>query len=112
MKIERIYGGIHFEEAPIMRSYIELNTKLRNQAGASEFERELYKLMNNSIYGKTLENPMKYSLLHFISTKKQLDKTLAKPGFDGTVYSQDNFAIAKLKYENVNTRSLFILVPR
>lgn len=44
---------------------------------------------------------MKYSLLHFISTKKQLDKTLAKPGFDGTVYLQDNFAIAKLKYESV-----------
>ena len=72
MKLVYVYGGIHFSEAPIMRSYIELNTKLRNQPGGSDFEKELYKLMNNSIYGKTLENPMKYSLLHFVSTEKAL----------------------------------------
>ena len=57
--------------------------------------------MNNSIYGKTLENPMKYSILHFISTQKQFDTAAAKPGFDGVVFAQDDFAIAKLKYETI-----------
>lgn len=101
MKLVYVYGGIHFSEAPIMRSYIELNTKLRNQPGGSDFEKELYKLMNNSIYGKTLENPMKYSLLHFISTKKKFDKEANKPGFEGSVFSQDEFAIVKTKYETI-----------
>ena len=101
VKLVYVYGGIHFFEAPIMRSYIELNTRLRNQPGGSDFEKELYKLMNNSIYGKTLENPMKYSLLHFISTKKQFNKAAIKPGFEGTVFTQDDFAIAKLKYETI-----------
>ena len=101
MKLEHIYGGIRFKEAPIMKSYIELNTKLRNQRGASEFDKELYKLMNNSIYGKTLENPMKYSLLQFISTRKKFDKVVNKVGFDGTVFSQDEFCIAKVKYESI-----------
>ena len=80
MKLVYVYGGIHFSEAPIMRSYIELNTKLRNQPGGSDFEKELYKLMNNSIYGKTLENPMKYSLLHFVSTRKSLIRKLTSQG--------------------------------
>ena len=101
VKLVYVYGGIHFFEAPIMKSYIELNTRLRNQPGGSDFEKELYKLMNNSIYGKTLENPMKYSLLHFISTKKQFNKAAIKPGFEGTVFTQDDFAIAKLKYETI-----------
>lgn len=101
LKLAHVYGGIYFDEAPVMRGYINLNTVLRNQPDASDFERELYKLLNNSIYGKTLENPLKYSLLHFISTKKQFDKAAAKPGFDGTVFSQDDFAIAKLKYETI-----------
>ena len=101
LKLVHVYGGIRFAEAPIMRSYIDLNTQLRNQPGASDFEKELYKLMNNSIYGKTLENPLKYSLLYFISTQKQFDKTANKVGFDGTVFSQDEFAIAKVKYETI-----------
>lgn len=99
--LEHVYGGIYFDEAPVMKSYIELNTELRNQPGASDFERELYKLMNNSIYGKTLENPLKYSILQMVSTRKQFDKAVAKPGFDGCVFMKDDFAIVKLKYETV-----------
>ena len=101
MKLKHVYGGIHFKEAYIMKAYIELNTKLRNQPGASEFEKELFKLLNNSIYGKTLENPMKYSILVFISTQKAFFNACAKPGFDGTVFTNDNFAMAKMKYETV-----------
>ena len=101
LKLVHVYGGIHFKEGYVMKDYIQLNTKLRNQPGASEFDKEMYKLMNNSIYGKTLENPMKYSILQFLSTQKQFFKAAGKPGFDGTVFTQDDFAIAKLKYETV-----------
>ena len=61
----------------------------------------LYKLLNNSIYGKTFENPMKYAILVMLSTATAYMRAAAKPGFDGTVYVQDDFAMAKMLYETV-----------
>ena len=104
MKLEKVYSGVRFKEDYVMRDYIQLNTDLRNKSGNTDFEKELYKLLNNSIYGKTLENPMKYSILTFINSTNQFDEAVAKPGFEGSVFQQDNFMIAKMKHETVEYR--------
>ncbi len=54
MKLTKIHRGISFEEKDFMKSYIDLNTKLRTK-GTTDFEKDFYKLMNNSVWkhGKT-----------------------------------------------------------
>ena len=55
MRLMRIQHGIQFTEKPRLKTYIMKNTELRKRAKNS-FEKDSFKLMNNSVFGKTMEN--------------------------------------------------------
>ena len=55
MKLKRIHHVLEFDEKPWMEPYIRLNTEMRKKA-KSAFEKDFYKLMINSVFGKTMEN--------------------------------------------------------
>ena len=81
LKFTNIHRGIKFEESQWLEKYIDLNTELRT-AAANEFVEDFFKLMNNSVFGKTMENIRNRVDVRLVNDKKQAEKLSAKPNFN------------------------------
>ena len=82
IKIKHIHRGIKFVESEWMKPYINMNTELRTKA-KNNFEKDFYKLMNNSVFGKTMENIRNRVNVKLVNTEEKARKLIAKPNFKG-----------------------------
>ena len=89
LKITKIHRGIVFQESPWMKSYIEKNTKLR-KLSKNDFESNFFKLMNNSVFGKTIENVRKRIDIELVTTEEHAEKYIYKPNYMGRTTFSDN----------------------
>ena len=96
MILRKVHKVLKFKQSQWLKSYIDLNTKLRQQA-TSKFEENFAKLMNNSVYGKTCENTRKYTNLELVTNKSQLQKYINSPLCSSYKIYGENFAAIQLK---------------
>ena len=96
MKVTKIHRGIKFEESPWLKLYIDMNTSLRAEA-KNEFEKDFFKLMNNSVFGKTMENIRKRDIKLVSNKKNKLKKLAAKPNFEHCKIFDENLRAIHMK---------------
>ena len=76
-----------------MKKYIDLNTRLRTNA-KNEFEKDFFKLMNNSVFGKTMENVRNRVDIQLVNRKEKALKLFSKTNFDKrTIFSENLIAV-------------------
>ena len=87
--LERIHRCIKFKQSPWMKEYIDFNTRLRT-AACNDFKKDFYKLMNNSLFGKTMENIRRHRDINLVNNQKDYLKTVMHPNFkSGTLLRPD-----------------------
>ena len=86
MRITAVHRGISFYQSSWMEPYIRKNTELRKTA-ANSFEKDFFKLMNNSVFGKTIENIRKRQNIFLIDNRKKAAKLSSRPNFDRVLRS-------------------------
>ena len=72
-----------------LKTYIDFNTRLR-MAATNDFEKDFFKLMNNSILGKTMENIRKYRNIKLVAAEEKYLKAVMKPSFKSGVLFGEN----------------------
>ena len=72
-----------------MKPYIDFNTQLRTKA-KNDFEKDFFKLMNNSVFGKMTENIRKHRNIKLVTTEEKYLKTVMKPNFKSGVRFDEN----------------------
>ena len=80
LRLTRIHRGIKFYESEWLKSYIDMNTKMRTKA-IDNFEKDFFKLMNNSVFGKTMENIRNREDIKLVNDRDKAKKLTAKPSF-------------------------------
>ena len=87
--LERIHRAIELKQSAWMKEYIDFNAKVRT-AAKNDFEKDFYKLMNNSVFGKTMENIRKHKNIKLKTNQEAYLKVVMKPNFKSGILFGEN----------------------
>ena len=97
MVVGKIHRVMKFKQSDWLKSFVMFNTAKRMNA-ANEFEKSFFKLIINSVYGKTMENVRKRVNVKLINNKKKYLKIVSRPSFvSQKILDKNLVAVHKIK---------------
>ena len=96
LKLRKVHKVIEFDQEAWLKEYIDVNTELRKKA-TNDFEKDFFKLMNNAVFGKTMDNVRKHRDIKLVKTDKKRNKLVSEPNFHTMKLIDNNLAIIEMR---------------
>ena len=100
LKLKKVHRIIEFNQEAWLKPYIDMNTELRKIA-KNDFEKDFFKLMNNAVFGKTMENVRKHRDIKLVTTDKKRCKLVSEPNYHTMNYISENLSIIEMRRTKV-----------
>ena len=108
MKLTTIHRALQLKQSDWMKKYIDVNTKKR-MCATNDFEKKFFKLMINSVYGKTMENLIKRVNVRFVNNKKDFSKYTSRPTYViQKLFNKSFAAIHEIKAVLILNKSIYV----
>ncbi|XP_064653079.1 uncharacterized protein LOC135503432 [Lineus longissimus] len=108
LKLKKIHRGISYEESNFLKEYIDLNTSQRANA-KNDFEKDFFKLMNNAIFGKTMESVRRRKDITLATTVNQLRNLVNSNNYRShKIFCKDLVMVERQKAEVYLNKPIFM----
>ena len=87
--LKKLHRFIKLNQKAWLRPYIYMNTQLRMKA-KSDFEKDIFKLLNNAVFGKTLENVRKHRDIKLVTTEVRTTYLMSEPNYHAVKFFSEN----------------------
>ena len=108
LKLTKVHRIIQFDQEAWLKPYIDMNTDLRKDA-KNDFEKDFFKLMNNSVFGKTMENVRNHRDIKIVTNNKKRSILASEPNYHSTKYISKDLLIMEMKKVEVKMNKLIYL---
>ena len=98
--IKKIHRVLSFKQSSWLKQYIDFNTRMRSRS-TSDFEKDFYKLMNNSVFGKTQENLRNRVNVEVVTNRELALKRACKPSHKKSTTIHDDLVIMQTTIKNL-----------
>ena len=98
--LKKVHRVIQFNQQAWLKPYIDMNTELRKKV-KNDFEKDFVKLMNNAVFGKTMENMRKQRDIKLVTTDKRRNQLVAEPNYHTTKWFSENLLAIEMKKTKV-----------
>ena len=100
MKLKKVHRIIELNQEAWLKPYIDMNTELRKLA-KNDFQKDFFKLMNNSVFGKIMENIRKHRDIKLVTTNKRRSKLVSELNYHTMNYISEDLSIIEMKNTKV-----------
>ena len=100
LKFKKVHRIIKFNQKAWLKPYIDMNNELRKLA-KDDFEKDLFELMNNAVFGKTMENVRKHRDIKLATTNKKRNKLVSEPNYHTMNYISKDLSIIEMNKTRV-----------
>ena len=96
LMLKKVNRVIQFYQKAWLKPYMDMNTKLRKKT-KNDFKKDFFKLMNNAVFGKTIENLRKHRDYKLVTTDERRNQLVSEPNYHLTKWFSENLLTIEMK---------------